>query len=55
MLTMEQYWQYVRATTEENPLYLFDRWFAQNVPCLAADWEVSERQTCAVRKPRLAV
>jgi len=40
MLTMEQYWQYVRATTEENPLYLFDRWFAQNVPCLAADWEV---------------
>ena len=27
-------------TTEENPLYLFDRWFVDNVPGMTGDWEV---------------
>jgi histone arginine demethylase JMJD6 len=35
-LSMRQYWQYARTTTEENPLYLFDRWFVQNVRAMLA-------------------
>ena len=29
-----------KHTTEENPLYLFDRWFHQNVDTLQQDWDV---------------
>lgn len=39
-MTMSQYWTYATTTTEENPLYLFDHRFAQNVPSLVADFDV---------------
>eukprot|EP00039_Didymoeca_costata_P008160 m.108685 g.108685 ORF g.108685 m.108685 type:complete len:486 (+) comp13974_c0_seq1:164-1621(+) len=37
-MTMKQYWEYARKTTEENPLYLFDKRFAVNMPQLAEDY-----------------
>ena len=36
--TMEQYWKYAAQTTEENPLYLFDKKFGESVPQLVADY-----------------
>ena len=32
--------RYAKHTTEENPLYLFDRWFDQNVDGIRDDWGV---------------
>jgi hypothetical protein len=38
--TMSEYFQYAKDTTEEVPLYLFDRNFFDSVPTLAADIDV---------------
>lgn len=39
-VSINQYWQYAKTAVEENPLYLFDRWFHQNVDGIRNDWEV---------------
>jgi hypothetical protein len=46
--TMGQYWEYARQTTEENPLYLFDKHFGTSVPNLLADYSVPVRVSFAV-------
>lgn len=33
-----QYWEYAKQTTEENPLYLFDKKFGESVPQLVNDY-----------------
>jgi Uncharacterized conserved protein len=44
--TMDSYTNYCNSTTEEAPLYLFDRTFAQKCPQLVQDFEPSLKESC---------
>ena len=44
--TMESYSKYCDSATEEAPLYLFDRTFAQSCPTLLNDFEEALKKSC---------